>query len=114
MKNDRKKAEQMKEKMNHDFLMMTPDALDALHDMITDENINPLARVQAIGLILERGLGKPEEPIRLQNDQDDFEEALERLDVILEKAKGKDHKSRAGREKVPLKKSSPRNQTGGG
>ena len=114
MEQEKRNLNQMKEKLNEDFLRITPDALDALHDMITDENINPLARVQAIGLILERGLGKPEETIRLQNDKEDFEEAIERLDVILEKAKGKDRKSRAGREKVPLKKSSPRNQTGGG
>ena len=43
MKNDRKNVEEIKEKMTHDFLMMTPDALDALHDIMTDANINPLA-----------------------------------------------------------------------
>ena len=83
MKNDRKNAEQMKEKMNHDFLMMTPDALDALHDIMTDANINPLARVQAIGLILDRGLGKPEENIRIQNAEEGAEEAQARLDAIF-------------------------------
>ena len=114
MAHEKRNLSEMKEKLNEDFLRITPDALDALHDMITDENINPLARVQAIGLILERGLGKPEETIRLQNDQEDYEEAIERLDEILEKAKGKDRKRCSGKEKVPLKKSFPRNQTGEG
>ena len=89
MKNDRKNAEQMKEKMNHDFLMMTPDALDALHDIMTDANINPLARVQAIGLILDRGLGKPEESIRIQNDQETMDMAQERLEELFAIAKEK-------------------------
>jgi len=56
---------------------------------MTDENINPLARVQAIGLILDRGLGKPEESIRIQNDQESMEAAQERLDKLFEIAKKK-------------------------
>ncbi len=89
MKNDRKNVEEIKEKMTHDFLMMTPDALDALHDIMTDANINPLARVQAIGLILERGLGKPEESIRIQNDQETMDMAQERLEGLFMIAKEK-------------------------
>ena len=79
----------LKEKVNQDFLLMTPEALDALRDMMTNENINPLARVQAIGLILDRGLGKPEESIRIQNDQESMEAAQERLDKLFEIAKKK-------------------------
>ena len=43
---------EMKERMNSECLRMVPDALEALHDMMTDPNINPIARVQAIGLIV--------------------------------------------------------------
>ena len=89
MKNDRKNVEEIKEKMTHDFLMMTPDALDALHDIMTDANINPLARVQAIGLILDRVLGKPEESIRIQNDQETMDMAQERLEELFMIAKEK-------------------------
>ncbi len=77
----------LKEDMNNAFLRMTPDALDALHDMMTDPNINPLARVQAIGLILDRGLGKPEESIRIQNDRESMEEAQKRLDELFRLAR---------------------------
>ncbi len=87
MKNEKDKAMQLKEKVNHDFLLMTPDALDALHDMMMDPNINPVARVQAIGLILDRGLGKPEESIRIQNDQESLEAAQAKLEEIFAMAK---------------------------
>ena len=85
--NNKKNTDQIKEKVNHDFLMMTPDALDALHDIMTDASINPLARVQAIGLILDRGLGKPEESIRIQNDQETMDMAQERLEELFAIAK---------------------------
>ena len=52
-------------------------------------NINPLARVQAIGLILDRGLGKPEESIRIQNDQETMDMAQERLEELFAIAKEK-------------------------
>ena len=87
MGKSRKNDTQLKEKVNHDFLLMTPDALEALHDMMTDNSINPLARVQAIALILERGLGKAEESIRIQTDQEGMAEAQERLETLFELAK---------------------------
>ena len=90
MANNKKNSTELKEKVNHDFLLMAPDALDALHDMMTDPNINPIARVQAIGLILDRGLGKPEESIRIQNDQESFDAAQERLDELFLLAKEQD------------------------
>ena len=80
-------ATNLKEKVNEDFLKLTPDALDALRDMMTDESINPLARVQAITEILNRGLGKPEESIRIQNDEESMDAAQERLNALFAKAK---------------------------
>ena len=90
MANNKKNSTELKERVNHDFLLMAPDALDALHDMMTDPNINPIARVQAIGLILDRGLGKPEESIRIQNDQESFDAAQERLDELFTLAREQD------------------------
>ena len=82
-KEQMKQQTQMKEQISREFLMLTPDALDALRDMMTDPNINPIARVQAIGLILDRGLGKPEESIRIQNAEKSVEAAQERLDALF-------------------------------
>ena len=83
MGKSRKNDARLKETVNHDFLMMTPEALEALHEMMTDNGINPLARVQAIALILERGLGKAEESIRIQTDQESMAEAQERLEKLF-------------------------------
>jgi hypothetical protein len=82
-RNERKHLNEIKEQMTQEYLDMLPDALDALRDIIGDPDINPIARVQAIGLIMDRGLGKPEENIRIQHMEDDMDEAQERLDAIF-------------------------------
>ena len=87
-----KQTAQIKEQMNREFLMLAPEALDALRDIMTDPDINPLARVQAIGLIMDRGLGKPEENIRIQNAEESMEAAQERLDKIFANLTKKDAK----------------------
>ena len=104
MAKDRDKTRKMKEQINQRFLRVTPDALDALRDMMTDENINPLARVQAIGLILDRGLGKAKESIQISNGAPTVEEATAELEAIFAKCDRE-------QQKVPLKKSSSREWT---
>ena len=83
----RKKKKSIKEAASHEFLMITPDALAALEAIIHDESINPSARVQAIAVILDRSLGKPEENIRIQSAESSIEEAQARLDEIFRKMK---------------------------
>ena len=87
MGKSRKSDAQVKESVNHGFVAMTPEAMEALHEMMTDNSINPLARVQAIALILERGLGKAEESIRIQTDQESMAEAQARLEKLFALAK---------------------------
>ena len=77
-------ATKLKEKVSRDFLRLAPDALDALQDIMTNENINPLARVQAIAVILARVLEKPEENIRIRGEQEEREAARKRLEAIAE------------------------------
>ena len=85
------KLAQAKEKANRSFLQMTSEATDALYDMMMDTSINPLARVQAIALILDRGLGKPEESIKIQNEEISREEARARLERIAAKIRAELH-----------------------
>ena len=75
--------------MAREYLEMLPEALDALREIIKDPEINPIARVQAIGLVMDRGLGKPEENIRIQHMDDSMDEAQERLDAIFEQVRKK-------------------------
>ena len=83
MKNEKKNATELKEQMNSEFLFMVPEALESLRDLLNDPSINPLARVQAISLILDRGLGKPEESIRIQDVANEEEEARQRMEAVL-------------------------------
>ena len=79
----------IREEMTRGYLEMLPEVLEALRDIINDPDINPIARVQAIGLVMDRGLGKPEENIRIQHMQSDMDEAQERLDEIFEQVRRK-------------------------
>lgn len=82
-----KQQMKMKEEINREFLEMAPEALDALRDIISDPGINPIARVQAIGLVLDRGLGKPEENINIRNAEETAAEAYERLEEIFKEVR---------------------------
>ena len=88
-KNEKESLNRIREQMNQECIRMLPDALDALRDIINDPGINPIARVQAIALIMDRGMGKPEENIRIRNAEEDMEAAQERLDAIFAKVRQK-------------------------
>ena len=87
--NERKQNNEMKEQYTREYLEMIPETLDALRDIIHDPDANPIARVQAVALIMERGLGKPEETIRIQNMESDMDAAQERLDAIFAQVRKK-------------------------
>ena len=82
-RNERKHINEMKEQMTQEYLELLPEAMDALRDLISDPDINPIARVQAIALIMDRGLGKPEENIRIQTMEENMDEAQERLEALM-------------------------------
>ena len=88
-RNDRERMEEMKKQMNREYFDIMPDAMAALQNIIKDPDINPIARVQAVSLVMDRVLGRPEENIRIQHMEDNMNEAQERLDDIFAKAKKK-------------------------
>ena len=88
-KKEKPQTEQVREQINREALEMLPEAMDALRDIINDPDVNPIARVQAVALLMDRGLGKPEENIRIQHMQSDMDEAQERLDEIFEQVRRK-------------------------
>ncbi len=73
----------IRERVGQEFLGLTEDALFTLGEIMTNENVNPSARVQAAGIILDRALGKPEENINVRNVEDSVEAAQERLEEIF-------------------------------
>ena len=84
---EKKPLNEIREEVAREYLDILPDAISALRNMIKDPDINPIARVQAVSLITDRLLGKPEENIRIQNTEADMEEAQKRLDEIFAKVK---------------------------
>ena len=73
----------IKEETNAEFLAMAPGAVEILKEIIEDEEVKPGARVAAIELVLDRALGKPEENIRIQNDQEKREAVQKRLNELF-------------------------------
>ena len=86
---ERKPLNEIREEMAREYLDILPDAMSALLNMIKDPDINPIARVQAVSLVMDRVLGKPEENIRIQNAEADMDEAQKRLDEIFAKVRQK-------------------------
>ena len=88
--NERDDMIKTKEECTRDFLKMTPDAIDFLWDIIRDPSINPIARVQAISLVMDRGLGKPVENIKIQHMEAERDEAQQRMDELFEEVRRKE------------------------
>ena len=80
MENGNHKAESMRD----EFLEICPDAIRMLQELITDPDTPVMARVQLIGIVLDRALGKPETPVKVSSEDDtSFEEAEAMLMEIV-------------------------------
>ena len=79
MEKDQKYAESMRE----EFLEICPDAIRMIQDLITDPDTPVMARVQLIGIVLDRALGKPETPVKVKTEDTSFEEAEAMLMEIV-------------------------------
>ena len=79
MDNGNKKAASMRD----EFLEICPDAIQMLQELITDPDTPVMARVQLIGIVLDRALGKPETPVKVSTDDSSFEEAEAMLMEIV-------------------------------
>ena len=79
MEKDQKYTESMRE----EFLEICPDAIRMLQELITDPDTPVMARVQLIGIVLDRALGKPETPVKVTTEDTSFEEAEAMLMEIV-------------------------------
>ena len=79
MENGNHKAESMRD----EFLEICPDVIRMLQEMITDPDTPVMARVQLIGIVLDRALGKPETPVKVSTEDTSFEEAEAMLMEIV-------------------------------
>ena len=77
------KGNQKAESMRDEFLEICPDAIRMLQELITDPDTPVMARVQLIGIVLDRALGKPETPVKVTTEDTSFEEAEAMLMEIV-------------------------------
>ena len=77
------KGNQKAESMRDEFLEICPDAIRMLQELITDPDTPVMARVQLIGIVLDRALGKLETPVKVSTEDTSFEEAEAMLMEIV-------------------------------
>ena len=64
------------------FLDMCPEMISKIHDLIADPGTPAPSKVQLIGMVLERGLGKSEMPVKLTTSREAIENAEMELMAI--------------------------------
>ena len=67
------------EALRERFVKMCPDVINAVQDLITNPETPVPAKVQLIGMVLDRAMGKPEASVKVSTNEESFEEAEARL-----------------------------------
>ena len=78
-----RKRNESAEEIRGRILETCPDTIIALQELISDPNTAATAKVQMIGMILDRALGKTETPVKLTTNEESFEEAEAMLMEIV-------------------------------
>ena len=65
-----------------------PQAINSMRDLLSDPTTPVSAKVQLIGMILDRTLGKTETPLRVTTTNETMEEAEEKLAALVEEMTG--------------------------
>ena len=66
------------------FVEMVPEAIDQLGEMLNDPEVSASVKAQLIEMILNRGLGKPEESVNMTVKNNDLEEAYASVQEMIE------------------------------
>ncbi len=66
------------------FMNMVPDAIRQLSTMLGDPAVPPNVKAMLIQMILDRGLGKPEETVNMTMKNADMEAAYAAVDRMVE------------------------------
>ena len=67
-----------------------PQAVNSMRDLLTDPMTPVSSRVQLIGMILDRVLGKAETPLKVTTESESREEAEEMLQELVEEMRTRD------------------------
>ena len=78
------------EKMQQMIEEIGPQAVNSMRDLLTDPMTPVSSRVQLIGMILDRVLGKAETPLRVTAEAESTEEAEAMLQQLVEEMREND------------------------
>lgn len=76
------------EEINKWFLEICPQAITSLRDMIADPSTPVASKVQLIGMVFDRVLGKAETPVKLTTTPECIENAEAELMAIIQGIRG--------------------------
>lgn len=86
------------------FLEICPQAVTSIRDLISDPSTPISSKVQLIGMVLDRALGKAETPLKVTTTVENMELAEERLMEMIHEIQAEDEiKEAAERENEPLR-----------
>ena len=93
----------MKEKSREDrirewFLEICPQAVISIRDLISDPSTPIASRVQLIGMVLDRALGKAETPLKVTTTVENMETAEESLMKMIHEIQAEDEMKEAAEQ----------------
>jgi len=84
------KMENRMDELRGMFLDMCPEMISRIRDMVADPATPAPTKAQLIGMVLERGMGKAEMPIRVSTDKDAIDRAEADLMMIAQEIQTED------------------------
>ena len=107
-----KKSDRVDE-INRWFLDICPQAVTSMRDLITDPSTPVASKVQLIGMVLDRALGKAETPIKVTTSQESMDEAEAQLMAMVHEFQIEDELKEAAAESGELRVESEDQAEGG-
>ena len=77
------------------FLEICPQAVTSIRDLISDPSTPVSSKVQLIGMVLDRALGKAETPLKVTTTVENMEIAEERLMEMIHEIQAEDEMKEA-------------------
>ena len=84
-----------------------PQAISSLRDLIADPSTPVASKVQLIGMVLDRALGKTETPLKVTTSPESMEEAEARLMALVHEFQIEDELKEAAEDESALSEGIP-------
>ena len=78
------KRDEQKEQMQEMVAGICPEAIDHMRELLENPETPVPSKVQLIGMVLERTLGRPETPVRVTTEVESVAEAEKMLEEFVQ------------------------------